>query len=241
MPKKNNTHKNPVTALVERAEALGWDCEIDNDDSSVEFRQDSPAGEDFSFCAYGETTEEIVASIREYADDFDIEEHVKMHLEAKENGFSGVPDVSTLVEDAKAIKTMLNELAWDDVLCGNEPYTLRSEIEKAKAQHMEKYGELGWMWNDEGLPYAIMGYHSCKGSVMDFTEDDWLACKENGWTLDEVCNLCDEERFSSNVETLSGFISTLPNDMPKEDAIAAVEEFYTWRNELLPVAQAVYN
>lgn len=32
----------------------------------------------------------------------------------------------------------------------------------------------------------------------------------------------------------------MPDDMPKEDALCAVEDFYTWHNELLPVVMKVY-
>lgn len=106
-----------IKRLVERAEELGWGCYIDADDSSIEFSQASPAGEDFSFCAYGNSAEEIVDSIREYAIDFDIEEHVKMWLDAKNNGISGVPDIYTLVQDAEKIQNMLNELAYDEKPC----------------------------------------------------------------------------------------------------------------------------
>lgn len=246
MPNKTDVYKSPITALVERAEVLGWDCEIDNDDSSIEFRQASPAGEDFSFYAYGNTVEEIIESIRESANDFDMDEHIKMWLDAKEHGTGGVPSVSELVEDAKAIQEMLNTLAWDDELCGNrrakigDGFTLRKKIEETKAEYLRDYGALDWRYIDEGLPWAIQDYHGSKGSVMDFTEDDWLACKENGWTLDEVCNLCDEERFSSGVMRLTEFLETMPDDMPKEDAIAAVEDFYTWRNTLLPIVEKVY-
>ena len=32
----------------------------------------------------------------------------------------------------------------------------------------------------------------------------------------------------------------MPDDMPKEDALCAVEDFYTWRNELLLTALKAY-
>ena len=120
-------------------------------------------------------------------------------------------------------------------------FTLRNKIENAKAEYLQRYGKLDWKWTDEGLPWTIQDYHGSVGSVMDFTEDDWLVCKENGWALDEVCRLCDEGKFSSGVERLTEFFETLPDDMPKEDAIAAVEDFYIWRKELLPKAQAIYD
>ena len=122
----------------------------------------------------------------------------------------------------------------------NEKITLRKKIEDTKADHLRRYGELNWKYTDEGLPYAIQDYHGSVGSVLDFTEDDWLACKENGWTMNEVLELCDEKEFSSDVDSLEQFFSGFPTDMPKEDAIAAVEDFYTWRNDLLNEEKKIY-
>lgn len=235
-----NTYASPVTALVERAEALGWSCYVDPDDFSIEFSQDTPIGENFGFHAYGKTMDEIVESIRRYANDFDIEDHVRMWLDAKVSGTANVPSVEVLVADAKAIQEMLNELAHGAEGNTNQN-TLREKIEENKAWHMEHYGELNWHWVDEGLPNTIMDYHGSVGSVLDFTEDDWCACKENGLSLSEVLALCDEEKFSSDVATLEHFFSNSPEDMPKEDAIAAVEDFYTWRYDCLPVVEKVYN
>ena len=69
-------------------------------------------------------------------------------------------------------------------------YTLRNE--ESRRWYMEKYKRLGWQWTDEGLPYAIMDYHSCVGSVLDFTDDDWQVAEENGFSRDEVITLCED-------------------------------------------------
>ena len=71
--------------------------------------------------------------------------------------------------------------------------TLRKKIEESKAWYLQRYGVLDWQWEDEGLPYAIMDYHSSVGSTLDFSEDDWKACEENGWSKYEVLILCDEK------------------------------------------------
>lgn len=71
-------------------------------------------------------------------------------------------------------------------------YTLRNKIEESRRWYMEKYKRLGWQWTDEGLPYAIMDYHSCVGSVLDFTDDDWQVAEENGFSRDEVITLCED-------------------------------------------------
>ena len=119
-------------------------------------------------------------------------------------------------------------------------FTLRNKIAEAKADFHPKGGRDEY-WS-ETLAWTFQDYHSSKGSVLDFTEDDWCVCKENGLTLSEVLTLCDEEEFGDpNTETLEYFFSNFPDDMPKEDAIAAVEDFYTWRCDCLPVVKKVYN
>ena len=130
--------------------------------------------------------------------------------------------------------------------------TLRQKIEESKAWYIEHFGELNWQWVDEGLPNTIMDYHGSVGSVLDFTEDDWLACKENGWTLDEVCKLCNERRFCEDVDNLELYIQAVHNvdseaginneflELCREDALALVEDFYKWRQELFPKVLAVY-
>lgn len=71
-------------------------------------------------------------------------------------------------------------------------YTLRNKIEESRRWYMEKSKRLGWQWTDEGLPYAIMDYHSCVGSILDFTDDDWQAAEENGFSREEVITLCED-------------------------------------------------
>lgn len=74
----------------------------------VEIRKYSPAGEDFSICI--DKDGDFVGQIEDYADNFDVDEHVEMWVEAKKNGVSGVPSISDLVDDAKDIRDMLYEL-----------------------------------------------------------------------------------------------------------------------------------
>lgn len=62
--------------------------------------------------------------------------------------------------------------------------TLREKIEESKAWYLQKYGALDWRWTDEGLPI---------GSTLDFSDDDWKVCEENGWSRDEILILCDEK------------------------------------------------
>lgn len=93
---------------MDKAEELGW-SHWEDESGGVELEKHSPAGEDFLF--YACDKENLAKEAREYADDFDIEEHVRGLLNAKANGFAGVPDLKTLVEDADDIQEMLDELA----------------------------------------------------------------------------------------------------------------------------------
>lgn len=90
---------------------LGWS--VTEYDDGWEISQYSPAGEDFSFCILRSNVESAFDFVREainYSCCFDVEDHVKMWLEAKDYGTSGVPDIMTLVDDARAINEMLDDL-----------------------------------------------------------------------------------------------------------------------------------
>lgn len=87
-------------------EDLGWNVTVYEDD--VELRKASPAGEDFSISV---SPDNLPDSVRTAAENFDVDDHVYMMLDAKRSGLSGVPDARTLVDDAEAIQEMLDELA----------------------------------------------------------------------------------------------------------------------------------
>lgn len=92
---------------VKICERLGW--LVDRcDNGEVELRNCSPTGEDLNFTVDAKGFAENVA---ECASNFDVDEHVEMWVAAKHGGTSGIPSVTELVEDAKAIAGMLNELA----------------------------------------------------------------------------------------------------------------------------------
>lgn len=109
---KLNESKN-ITSLKELEELIenqGWEIYVD--DNTWELRQYSPAGEDYFFSInHNGEVETAVSEIIDYcANGFDQEEHIKELLEAKTNGFQGVPEVSVLVEDAQDIQDMLDDL-----------------------------------------------------------------------------------------------------------------------------------
>lgn len=95
-----------LEALKRKAEDLDWSWDED-EDGYVQLGKYSPAGEDFFIVV---NAGNLVDEIRDYSDSFDTERHVHDLLDAKDNGFGGVPSLKELVEDADAIQEMLEEL-----------------------------------------------------------------------------------------------------------------------------------
>lgn len=50
-------------------------------------------------------------SLESYYEDFDIDEHIEMWVEARKNGVSGVPSIRELVKDAEEIDGMILKLS----------------------------------------------------------------------------------------------------------------------------------
>ena len=94
--------------ITDTAEALGWSVEMVwiKEDRYVEFRQYTPAGEDYCCTALGSTPEELAADAMECARNFDRDEHVRSVMD-----MSGAPDIETLVKDSYEIEIMVQELA----------------------------------------------------------------------------------------------------------------------------------
>lgn len=87
-------------------ERLGWYIQPDGNDIMLE--QSSPAGENFFFYS---DKKRFAESIKEYAEDFDPDEHAAMWIENMKI-VNGVPQsVRVLIDDADAIKEMLMELS----------------------------------------------------------------------------------------------------------------------------------
>ena len=98
-----------IEKLIKAAEEQDWSVSSDKD--YYEFEKHSPAGEDFFFSIQAKNGEEFVREVRDYARDFDPEEHVTQLVIAKNNGFAGVPSIRVLCDDADAVDKMLDELA----------------------------------------------------------------------------------------------------------------------------------
>ena len=89
-------------------EKLDWRVCDYYDDGRVDIEKYSPAGEEFIICV---EVENLPQEVREYAANFDQDEHIEMWIEARRNGTSGVPSTRELVQDAADIDEMLQELA----------------------------------------------------------------------------------------------------------------------------------
>lgn len=94
-----------VNQFKKICEKCGWKVYVYKEE--IELEQYSPAGEDFSFAI--DRNADLVEQVEDYAENFDIDEHVEFWVKAKSEGARGVPSISELVEDAKDIEKML----WD--------------------------------------------------------------------------------------------------------------------------------
>ena len=126
----------------------------------------------------------------------------------------------------------------------DESPSLRQRIEEEKPSNVDLFGNLSPHWTTEGVQSVIEKYflHDCSKNLFRFTDDDWAVCTELGLTLDEVCAACAEFRFQKCVDTLEQFFAdtTWTADMPTQDAIQQVKDFYRWRNQQLPHVREIF-
>lgn len=93
--------------LQKAAEEKGWSITVE--DGKAEFRQASPAGEDFGFSV---SADNIVEEVEDFYYNFQAENHANELFNAGQHGLSGVPDLRVLLVDAEEIREML-EFLWD--------------------------------------------------------------------------------------------------------------------------------
>ena len=87
-------------------ELLDWSVQEDGDEWCISKK--SPAGEDFSFNVSRATP---VKDLKQYAEDFDPDEHAEMWVMARKEGVQNVPSIGILVNDALSIHRDLHKLA----------------------------------------------------------------------------------------------------------------------------------
>lgn len=93
---------------IDILESLEWSVSSYMSDDQVEIKKYSPAGEDFIACV---NVNDFPKAVFEYAETFDVDEHIAMWIEARKNGIKGVPSTRELVRDAEEIEKMLQELS----------------------------------------------------------------------------------------------------------------------------------
>lgn len=98
------------------AEQLGWDITKEGDNEFY-VSQFSPAGEDFGINVTCDGSfSKFADAVTECYEDFDVDDHIEMWIEAKRNGVGGVPSTRQLVKDAEDIDDMLRQLSdWLDL------------------------------------------------------------------------------------------------------------------------------
>lgn len=100
---QNNVKIDYTFHIKQVCEKYDWDVEVEGD--GLYISQYTPAGEDFGFYV---DLKNSVQDIKNYAEDFDVDEHVKMWI-LESN--SGAPGIRALLEDAEWIDDKLQELS----------------------------------------------------------------------------------------------------------------------------------
>lgn len=138
---------------IDILEQNDWSISSYTDDGRVDLETYSPLGENFLMCV---EVENFPESVREYANDFDADEHAEMWIEAR-GKVNGVPDsIRELIEDAEAIQKMLNELA--DTL-------VKDENNKENLEELKQYKENSY-YNIEDITEQLIEL-----SNLDMPED----------------------------------------------------------------------
>lgn len=120
MDKNIKLSEKIINVLEDNDISLCGDIELYDEEYSVGLETYSPEGEDVIISFYYDGTEEnFVKQFNEYANDFDVDEHVELYVGNR--GKHGIPNsISTLLKDAEWIKdtltnvgTKLNELDFE--------------------------------------------------------------------------------------------------------------------------------
>lgn len=123
--------------------------EFNDSEIELEMYGDNPEGEDwFEYLNIEnpETEKELIgllyAEVLDCYESFNVEEHVYNMLDAKRNGFSGVPDVVDLVHNEEYKENALKEYAdklMEMFRCYGKDYTTKSDEKLYKVRYYECY------------------------------------------------------------------------------------------------------
>ncbi|QST03109.1 hypothetical protein IMZ31_20100 (plasmid) [Pontibacillus sp. ALD_SL1] len=96
--------------LIQKIEELGWSVNKEGDHEYL-LGKFSPAGQDFSISVEGEDAEELVDSIREAYENFDVSYETYLWLDHTGHGKNGAPyHMKDLLEDMETCEAMIQEL-----------------------------------------------------------------------------------------------------------------------------------
>lgn len=107
--------KAEMIDFFERNDWGTYDNDKESEDFFLDFGNTSPAGEDFSlYLCCKRDVRSIYRALFDICLNFDVNEHVYQWLREKiEHEVDSIPDVDVLVDDAKAIQDMLEDLVAD--------------------------------------------------------------------------------------------------------------------------------
>lgn len=99
-----------INELVKKIEELGWKVEEEGD-NEYRLGKYSPAGQDFSIAIKGKTDEELINSVHQAYDDFDVSEETYLWLDNTGHGKKGAPyHMKELLADMEVCEQMILDL-----------------------------------------------------------------------------------------------------------------------------------
>lgn len=125
---------------------------------------------------------ELKEAIRSRYENFDVDEEAEMYIEAKQNGFKGVPSIRTLVNDLEDEEEKYAELwvAVEDLSNEEEFDMTEEEIRedwKSALEQVEEGSDLssiiGWAFSDEDITELAKLHKAniCRDKIEDLLED----------------------------------------------------------------------
>ena len=126
--------------IIDTANALGWtvteESSFKHSPRTITFSHMSSAGEDFGFDVYTDDDNEVPQKVRDYANDFDVDDHAKedtlekektsFSCESKEDAYDYIIEHFDIGQPASRI--LNNILEYADKMANEEQYEFFSKI-----------------------------------------------------------------------------------------------------------------